>query len=335
MITITGKNDISATMVLDSVSQDNIRLVTFELIYPRIIHAELMTHRMFSRNAASSRAIPFAKMQEQLTAVPVRFGAANKGMQDTGIDGDFIVKGEYVYNTWTGEEEQENLKPEHAWDRAKESAVFWSTAFHDAGYHKQIYNRLTEPFQMIKTIVTATEMYNFFWLRNDGAADPSLQELARVMFETYNTSVPTLLKSGEWHLPYVKTQYDRNGKLEYIIDDGVNFELELSLEDAIKVSSARTAAVSFRNTDYDLEKSKIVYDRLVGDERKHSSALEHQSTPMQIKYGVDYNINCPSFSDTWEKGISHMDRDNNLWSANFKGWIQHRKLIDGENHNQG
>jgi len=328
---ITGKNGISATMVLDSISESGVRLTTFELVYPRIIHSELMTHRMFSRNAASSRAIPFAKMKEQLTAMPVRFGAANKGMQDTGEDFEAMV---------SDPDNGYSCLPNVAWEYARNSAIDWATAFHDAGYHKQIYNRLTEPYQMIKTIVTSTEMPNFFWLRNDVAADPTLQELARVMFEVYNESKSTLLKAGEWHLPYVDCYVYVDGRdgVHYGIMDETHGVVELSLEDAIKVSSARCAAVSFRNSDYDLAKSIVVYDRLVGDERKHSSAMEHQATPIQHESyiqndsGIESRTNSPPRTNTWEQGISHMDHDGQLWSGNFRGWVQHRKLIDGENH---
>lgn len=321
----TGKNGISATMLLDSVSEEGMRLQTFELVYNRAVHSELMTHRCFSRNAASSRAIPFDKMKEQLTAVPVRFGAANRGMQDTGEE--FIAD---VYG----------ISHEHAWDEAKKDALHWATAFYEAGYHKQIYNRLTEPFQMIKTIVTSTEMDNFFWLRNDTAADPTLQELARVMLEVSDNSEPTLLRCGEWHLPYVDTTYnDDTDALIYHIGERQGSELTiLTLEDAIKVSSARCAAVSFRNEDYDLQKSIAVYERLVGDERKHSSAMEHQATPMMpetIQYCKNGQVllNNAAFSFSWQEGVSHADREGNLWSGNFQGWIQHRKLINGENHN--
>ena len=101
----------------------------------------------------------------------------------------------------------------------------------------------------------------------------------------------------------------------------------LTLEQAIKVSCARCAAVSYRNEGYDLAKSLEVYDRLVGSVRKHASAFEHQATPMQkscVETAKDY------FPDLWEAGVSHMDRDSFFWSGNLKGWIQYRKLIPDE-----
>ena len=190
---------------------------------------------------------------------------------------------------------------------------------------------------MMKTIVTATELYNFFWLRNDVAADPTLQELARCMKEAYDSSKPRVLSEDHWHLPYVNSRYyGLTG--ERIFD--INGE-DLTIEDAIKVSAARCAAVSFRNEDYGLEKCREVYDRLVGDERKHASALEHQARPIKemdnVPKGSNYPtemINVPEWAESWEPGVSHSDRSGQLWSGNFKGWIQYRKLISGENHDE-
>jgi thymidylate synthase ThyX len=335
MIKIEGKEGISTTIIKDSISPQGIRLVTFELVYPRIIHSELMTHRMLSKNAASSRAIPFAKMQEQLTGRPVRFGQANPGMQDKGEDFTAKVICDVQENGGTWREGY--FTPEEAWDYAREMSMSFSQSFYDAGYAKQVFNRLTEPFQMMKTLVSGTEWANFFWLRNDVAADPTLHELAHCMKEAYDTSVPTLLQPGEWHLPYVGAGHPfcrPDGNFHYWIEDEEGEPVWLSLEEAKKVSAARCAAVSFRNTDYDLKKSLEVYDRLVGDERKHASAFEHQATPMQAKFeGSVHMAGGINYEDrlSWEAGVSHMDRQGNLWSGNFKGWIQHRKLIPGEN----
>jgi hypothetical protein len=294
---------------------------------------------MFSRNAASSRAIPFAKMQEQLTAVPVRFGAANAGMQDKGEDHTVSVIGKKEYIFLRNGDEHVHVpfySPEDAWNRAKADAMFWAKAFYEAKYHKQIYNRLTEPFQMMKTIVTATEFYNFFWLRCDGAVDPSLAELARCMFEEFNQSKPQVLKPDQWHLPYITYDTNKWHELAYYTDESK--AVELNTTDAIIVSSARTAAVSFRNTDYDLEKSIQVHKRLVEDERIHGSAMEHQATPMDETCMGDMtrlgepDVNAANNSDSWQHGVTHADRQGNLWSGNFKQWIQYRKTIKGENH---
>lgn len=328
--TFEGKFGTKATIICDSISEAGVRLTTFEIEVPRMVWAEIMTHRMFSRNAASSRAIPFNKMKEQLTARPTRFGKANPGMQDTGEDFSNAVKindGERIWK-W---------KPYDAWNKAKEDALKWSEAFYEAGYSKQVFNRLTEPFQLIKGLITATEFANFFWLRDDKAADPTLQELAGLMQQAYDETIPEKLKVGEYHLPYVISGTDKWHDIVYYADEKTQ---ALTLEEAIKVSAARCAAVSYRNEDYGLEKCLQVYERLVGDERKHSSAMEHQATPMQpyIYEWTNPNavttklVNAKDRPSSWEKGISHVDRNGQLWSGNFRGYIQHRKLIPGENY---
>lgn len=338
MIKIEGQHGVSATILADSISPQGIRLVTYEITYPRMVLAELNTHGMLCVASASSRAIPFAKMGKQLTARPIRFGEANPGMQDKGVDYDKLVEGRQVSNCgnpgWTEFYEAHN--PDEAWEMAKKDALFWAEAFYKAGYHKQVYNRLTEPFQMMKTVLSGTELENFFWLRKHGAADPSLAELARVMFEAREASKPVLLQPGEWHLPYLDVTFTDMGPHGLVQTFWVNGDV-VSLENAIKVSAARCAAVSFRNEDYGLEKCLEVYERLVGDDRKHASSFQHQGTPMKeakwvLGDNIEDEINVPVNPDSWEQGISHADRQGNLWSAQFKGWIMQRKLIPGENY---
>lgn len=326
-VKIEGECGVSATVLCDSISEAGVRLLTFEITYPRIILSELNTHRMLSKNSASSRAIPFKKMQENLTGRPVRFGEANPGMQDKGESFKATVAGRKGgFGRFTAE-----YTAEDAWEEARKDAVFWAKAFWEAGYAKQVYNRPTEAFQMMKTVVSGTELLNFYWLRDDVAADPTIALLAKCMQEAQAASTPELLKAGEYHLPYVESSRDAAGKQYFWWYLTPTEKLPLSIEDAIKVSCARSAAASFRNTDYGLEKCKEVYERLVGDERKHSSALEHAATPME-HVDILEHVNMPGWPETWQEGVSHADRQGQLWSGNFKGWVQHRKTVDGENY---
>ena len=338
MIEVKGKSGIVAKVLADSVNETGNRLVTYELTYPRIIHSEILTHKMLCSNSASSRAIPFTKMAEQLTAQPVRFGQANPGMQDKGYEHDALVDGRIIYGP--SGEYTECWEAEEAWEEAKKDALFWSEAFYKSKYHKQVYNRLTEPFQMMKTVISGTEWDNFFWLRNHDAADPTLHELAKCMWEAREKSVPQVLKAGEWHLPYVDQVRMSDGAQEFFTVIP-NDTLALTLEEAIKVSAARCAAVSFRNEDYGLEKCLEVYAKFVDSDKIHASTFCHQATPMKSHQRVDYcvdgyhsseYINQVDVPSTWEAGISHVDRDDNLWSAQFKGFIMNRKLIPGENY---
>lgn len=357
MITVEGLFGISAKVLLNSLSRCGVRLITFELTYPRIIHSEFMTHRMLSKNAASSRAIPFNKMKEQLTGRPVRFGQANPGMQDRGSDFNepvFVhrlmveafrhwlvnfVPTEEHNTQWCEEDNGYYTSPENWWKFSGWLATGCSQMFYEAGYAKQIYNRPTESQQMMKVVCSGTELSNFYWLRDDGAADPTIAELARVMKQAQYESAGMILYPGEYHLPYVGRYRDEDGVLHY--GDDITCEghvvdgIEYSLEDAIKVSAARCAAISFRNIDYDLKKCLEVHERLVGDERKHASALEHQSSPMDKLYPRVYfngggDVEAKSYIPD---GVSHISlEDGSAWSGNFKGWIQYRKLIPGENH---
>jgi len=181
--TIFGKGGIRATIIADSISQWGKRLTTFELEYPRFIHAEIMTHRLLSRNCASSRAIPSKKMFnliEQSPAIPIHWGKNQTGMQ-AYKEHDQLINYEEIDYT-----------PKELWHKAKSSAISYAYTMSEAGYHKQITNRLVEPFQMIKAVISATEYDNFYWLRNHHAAQPEIKEVAECMLNAYNISEPVL-----------------------------------------------------------------------------------------------------------------------------------------------
>lgn len=299
-------------------------IVTFELVYPRFIHGELMTHRMFSRNAMSSRAVPIEKMIDQVrtdTATPVHWGKNQPGMQaKEELTGSELS---WVMSAWWASAEQ-----------AADEAEYMSKH----GAHKQIVNRILEPFQWMKTVVTATEWENFFWLRNHEDAQPEIKRLAEVMLEALQVSKPDILNHGEWHVPYVASYRTTRGDLVYtgqpqIAEDGNGFAEMYSLEDALAISSSCCAQVSYRLLDDSLEKARMIYKRLVESEPVHASPFEHQASPIAETYQWDSDrpwhnpSNDRTMVTTWQKGITHTDRDGNFWSGNFKGWIQHRQLI--------
>ncbi len=333
IISVTGKHGIKATILADSISEAGVRFTTYELEYPRIILAEANTHRMLSKNSFSSRAVPFLKMLDNLTGRPVEFGGNQSGMQSNGEHTATVNVGHAM-----GLKHDFHIAPEGAWNAAKHSAIEFARAFADAGYHKQVFNRLLEPWQMMKTVLSGTEFNNVWWLRDHDAADPSFHELARVMHEARELSTSDVLAPGEWHLPYVDF-YRKAGVQTFYLRSG-NWTTDITLEEAIKVSCARCAAVSYRNEDYGLDKSTEVYGRLVGADRKHASAFEHQGTPMNVPPAMDTDdgllvggrgINKPYWPETWQKGVTHVDRKGQLWSGNLRGFIQYRKLIPGEN----
>lgn len=330
-------NLISVKIVADSISPSGSRITTFELEYPRIIHSELMTHRLLSRNAMSSRAIPINKMLDQVRndpAMPVKFGKNQPGMQDAG------EHGAYVMYEWDGLTYVNTA--EMAWRAAGLSACIFAEAFSNAGYHKQIANRLLEPYQRMKTVVTATDWNNFFWLRVDPDADPTIYELAKAMKEASDNSIPDPLEPGQWHTPYVDHVYgfedidDKECAVfeGYCVLDEENRPVMLTLEEALAVSASCCAQVSYRVLNTSKEKALDIYEKLVSGNKVHASPFEHQATPMAEYKEIensDYltigHINFSRDPDSWEKGITHADRQGQLWSGNLRGWVQHRQLV--------
>jgi hypothetical protein len=296
---------ISAKVIADSVCPKGVRMTTMEIEYPRFILAELNTHRMLSKNSASSRAIPVKAMHEFIRAnpaTPVSWGKNQPGMKADEQVGSTVA------------EEAEQL-----WNKAKEDALHWADALaHKLAIHKQIANRITEPWMTMKTVISGTEWTNFFHLRNHPDAQPEIKALAEAMTVAYTTHLPVALKPGEWHLPYITTAtYVPTGELQYF-DEIFN---RLSLEDAKIISASCCAQVSYRKNDPTFEKAFKIWEQLIENDPVHASPIEHQATPMDI------DSMCRFEPDTWQLGVTHVSANSDLWSGNLRGWIQHRKLI--------
>jgi len=283
---------MTAKLIKHSASSINGKeILTFELVYPRIVHAEFMTHRLFSRNAASSRAIPIDKLIgliEEDCAMPAEWGLNQAGM---------VAKGTHP----------DTLGCKITWLKGARRALKTARELQAKGLHKQICNRPLEPYQYIKTIVTATEWDNWFWLRNHEAADPTIRKLAQEMWAAKEGSMPQVLTPGEYHLPYV----DEVSEI-------------LSLEESIKVSTSCCAQVSYRVLDDTLAKALKIYDNLTGMDRVHASPFEHVATPMkETVIGVRSLL--PWAGDLNEG--EHIDWKGNIWSGNFMGWSQYRQTV--------
>lgn len=288
---------ISAKIIADSTDQNDVRIITYELEYPRFIHSELMTHRVFSRNSASSRAIPIKTMLDTISAnpaTPIHWGKNQAGMQaKEQLDGADLEAAQ------------------SQWSAACRDAVYWSSRLDRSGTHKQIANRITEPFQHMKVVVTSTEWNNWFWLRDHPDAQPEIAALAKLMKEAFDSSQSEILLHGEWHVPYVKTTRDLQGYRTYWDDEVA----QITEEQALMVSASCCAQVSYRKQDTSLEKAEIIFKRLIESEPCHASPVEHQAKCW-----------CMAFKE-WPEGYTHKDRQGQLWSNNFRSWIQHRALI--------
>ena len=296
--------NIEVKIIADSIGKYNgKRITTFQLDYPRMAHAEILTHRVFSRNAASSRAIPVASMIELIKtnpAHPIHWGKNQSGMQ--------------------AQEELEQpskIRVQSLWQEAAENAASIAEKMLAEGAHKQIVNRILEPFQIIRVLVTSTEFDNFFYLRYHKDAFPEIAKLAELMYKSYTESEPELLSPGEWHTPFVSHERDADGNLSYFVEEislaNAQSYKYLTLDEALKISSSCCAQVSYRKADTSLEKALSIYDKLITMKPCHASPLEHQATPVN--------------GEIWPEGVTHQDCNGYPWSGNFKQWIQYRQLI--------
>jgi hypothetical protein len=247
---------IQAKVIADSVAAHGGRITTLQLRYPRFIHAELLTHRSFSRNASSSRAVPLAKMIEQVErdpAGPTHWGRNEPGMQSRSELGGLL-----------------KMSAQQQWEEARQAALKHVRFMATIGVAKQLANRLLEPFSHIDVVVTSTDFTNFFALRDHPDAQPEMQSLARAMKAAIDGSTPDELDDGQWHTPYVTHQeYAR-----FAVEDGDTTPM--------KLSTARCARVSYLKHDQtapNIDDDLKLYDRLVGSEPRHASPCEHQATP--------------------------------------------------------
>lgn len=283
---------IEAKIIADSISEAGKRITTLQVKFHRFILSEVNTHRVFSRNFSSSRAIPTKKLLEQVRndpAMPVHWGANQAGMQaERELEGDALKNAQF------------------SWKRAAESAASMAEVMSNLGAHKQIVNRIIEPYIWANGIVTSTEWENWFELRAHPDAQPEIHELALRMQDAMAASSPRLLKAGEWHLPYI-TDEERE-------DSFYQIEANKSSNMLAKISAARCCRVSYlkhdgtaANKDEDL----ALFMRLAGAEPKHYSPLEHQATPDEIVPGNRMGM------ASWKHPELH---------GNFKGWCQYRRM---------
>lgn len=280
-------------------------LYTFLWTFPRVILPEVNTHRMLSRNTSSSRAIPTRKQLERIINdpfIPQFIGTNQKGMQAGNDFEDLDLK----------------LR-QFSYGMARFPAAGAAWLLSKLGVHKQIANRLLEPWMWTNQLVSATDLDNLFYLRNHYMSEPHFHKLAAQAYKQANTAKHALLTSsgklrvrnvvmgerillneewnttlrvthlGQWHLPFI---------LEADTDS-------YTLEDLKRISAARCARLSYYQhgtRETNVEADLALFDRLAGSNPKHLSPLEHQATPLTV----------------------------GVYEGNFKGWKQFRKEIPNE-----
>ena len=349
---------IKVEIVADSANSFGDRLTSLVLTYPRIIHSEMMTHRMFSRNASSSRAVPVDKMIKAVrenTFCPFEFQKSHKGMQGS----------EY----FTGADRQECI---NLWLESAELALQQAEKMKAKCISKQIINRILEPYQYYTVLITGSKegWQNFFnlrcpsykligldeenvksrkewlekiqfssalhpsmypktdveWLQiNKGQAEIHIMDLSEKIYDAVNESTPKQLQAGEWHIPMISD-------LE---------SLKLSTDDQIKLSVGRAANTSYTvvgdEKELTLEHAIKIHDKCV--ELVHSSVFEHCARAMSDEeyYSFIKGKVKTGYIDESEHQIFLSNKSHNLgdyselgWCNNLKGFIPYRYFIDNK-----
>lgn len=328
-------HSIDATVIADSKNEHGQRIISFVCTFPRIVLAEFNTHRMLSRNSASSRAIPFERMLKDIEEhpfIPIKWMKDHKGMQGN----EYFTDSDKIANRNGRFPAPYMLKKQ--WLKAKDSAILRAKELSKDGLTKQIVNRLLEPFKWHTVIVTATEWENFFALRADDAAEIHIQDLAFKMLEEYNNSEPKQLKAGEWHIPF-GDNID-NATLGNILYPNIPLPHNIIDYDKekVKIATARCARVSYENFDGsdDYQKDIGLHDRLAS--MGHMSPMEHCARSMSLseyEYSIRGNVSDIGAEQTSnEQGrFEEVDISDEIlgWSKNFRGFVQYRSLFENEN----
>lgn len=311
----------AAKIVADSIAF-GVRLTTWELTFPRFILAEVNTHRMLSRNSASSRAIPVTTRISQVRErpfVPEQFLRNQPGMQG----------GDALDEESAGDARFEWLDAAH---EATESAARLAKL----EVHKQYANRVLEPYSWHTALITATETENLWNLRDHKDAQPEFQKIARMAREALAASTPLALEPSEWHLPYVDRRDEEQveGPLRNCFGPEGRFYDRLAWETLLKVSVARCAAISFERQHVEKQIAQYVARHDQMRAAGHMSPFEHQA---QV---IEPCTNCldladaewhPPFSPQYEKDANGEWQCFGYFCRNFRApWLQYRATLPGE-----
>jgi thymidylate synthase ThyX len=313
--------DYSVEVMADSLSPDGVRLTTLKVTHPRFILAEVNTHRMLSRNSASSRAIPTEKQIDRVLDQPFVPETFNQRVKGMGV-------GEAL-------DDSKQAIARREWIEASLDAVRHATVLNEVGIDKSRANRLLEPFMWHTAIITATEWSNFYALRDNTGAQPEFQIIAQMMREAMWENEPTPLDYGEWHLPGIS-----DDELAMLCrtrrEDSCDPEqLDSEIDEYKRVSARRLARVSFDKVSEDEEWSTSVERAGVLMTNGHVSPLEHVARPLHQDdfFNEDLmdkiTLSARAHCELIRGGTVPMGA---LWAGNFRGWLQFRKELPNEDN---
>jgi thymidylate synthase ThyX len=319
----------SAQVILDSITPygENTRLTSIYVVFPKFVLAERNRHRGFSLSDRSSRAVPPEKLIEEVRtdpAMPAKFRKRAKGMGGgEELDGDHLANAQANWH--------------------KAALYVCEYAEHSVDLAKEIANRPLDPFIRMHSLMTATRdvWLNFFGLRLDSGADPTIQVLAQKCFEAYKASAPTLLQPGEWHLPFVDETEDEIVSQEPLLSgaragDFIDWG-KATLGIKRRLSAARCAHLSYNDLEtgkrMTIERALSIYDKIVGSRPIHASPCEHQACVGEIDaYTIDFTEPIEEqkakreLPTLIELRMKHPNQHGNFAA----GWRQARKMLPNE-----
>ena len=281
-------------------------LATFEIVFPKVLLAELNTHKDLSRNYSSSRAIPSTKFVQIDNFEPLYWGKNQAGM---------VAQNEEL-------EERIRNQAESVWRYLVDECEKGTQKLAELGLHKQWANRPCDWHNMAKGVISATNWESFLWLRDADDAQPVIQVLAKQIKHFFDNNEPKVLNPGEYHLPYIQGIRDNFGVMRYYTLNNN----EVTPNDANTISAAQCAATSYRTEMIGLEKAKEIWNKLFATDRPHMSPTEHIATPMG-KYEKDSGSLMSFLCNT--PGVTHLKKNPlRLCSGNFQGFIQQRAVLE-------
>jgi hypothetical protein len=337
---------IKAEIVAHSLSPQGEELISVLATFPRIILAEVNTHRMLSKNTSSSRAIPFLKMVETIENnpfIPIAWQKEHKGMQGT----------EYLT------EERDTSMAIQKWLRTRDLVVQEAKFLNDSvKVTKQLTNRLLEPFMWTTMLITGSKSGwdNFFklrcpqylheasgtiynsrkdfitrdfedylmpfdggnstnldWLKiNKGQAEIHIMDLAEKIWDAKNESTPIQLEAGQWHIPFWDKINLNFGDFFNITGKGTtNFQHIEELKVKMSVAMGARTSYTIVGEEKEINPETLIglHDKLLTWDPPHSSPFEHCARAMStFEYASYYRgkLHNPEFQDGTDEIIDYL-----------------------------
>lgn len=305
--------DPMVKVVAHSISPEGIELPTIQFRQPRMIHSDFLTHRVFTRNGRSSRAVPvLTLLTEARNPYTPHFLHNQPGMTASQEFSD-----------------EERAEIEAIWREMAAHTVAGVERLQAKGVHKQWANRPLEWFGYIDVLLSSTDWNNYYALRDDEGAQPEIQVVARAIREAIAKSTPRELRPGQWHLPYIDEEADREAIIKHLVDSEGGFSVDQVDRLLRKISAARCARLTIRPFDGDgsIPAELERYRKLVVSRPVHASPTEHQATPDTRSH---YTVVKALADGTQQTIKSGFDWDHPEEQGNFTGWRQARKQIPFE-----